>query len=55
MIPNIYKGDYRLLTLIPLLLIVISIFLIPNLQFGVDFRGGTLVTLQLTGTMDTAA
>jgi preprotein translocase subunit SecF len=55
MIPNIYKGDYRLLTIIPLLLIVISIFLIPNLQFGVDFRGGTLVTLQLTGTLDTAA
>ncbi len=55
MIPNIYKGDYRLLTIIPLLLIVISIFLIPNLQFGVDFRGGTLVTLQLTGTMDAAA
>ena len=55
MIPNIYKGDYRLLTLIPLLLIVISIFMIPNLQFGVDFRGGTLVTLQLTGTLDTTA
>ncbi|MCP4647306.1 MAG: hypothetical protein GY852_06165 [bacterium] len=55
MIPNIYKGDYRLLTLIPLLLIVISIFLIPNLKFGVDFRGGTLVTLQLTEALDTAA
>lgn len=55
MIPNIYKGDYRLLTLIPLLLIVISIFLIPNLKFGVDFRGGTLVTLQLTETLDKIA
>lgn len=55
MIPNIYKGDYRLLTLLPLALIIISILLIPGLQFGVDFRGGTLVTLQLDSDMDSAA
>jgi len=55
MIPNIYKGDYRKLAIIPLILIVISILLIPNLKFGVDFRGGTMITLQLDGPLDTAA
>ncbi|MFP3950009.1 MAG: hypothetical protein ACLFUZ_02845 [Candidatus Micrarchaeia archaeon] len=55
MIPNVYKGDYRLLTIIPVILIIISLFLIPNLKFGVDFRGGTLVTLQLTGDLDSDA
>jgi preprotein translocase subunit SecF len=55
MIPNIYKGDYRLLAIVPLALIIISLFLIPNLHFGVDFRGGTLVTLQLSGDLDAAA
>ena len=55
MIPNIYKGDYRLLTIIPAILILISLILIPNLKFGVDFRGGTLITLQLTGDLDSDA
>ncbi len=55
MIPNIYKGDYRLLTIIPIILIIISLILIPNLKFGVDFRGGTLITLQLTGDFDADA
>ena len=55
MIPNIYKGDYRKLMVIPLLLIIISILLLPNLKFGVDFRGGTLITLQLDGQLDATA
>jgi len=55
MIPNIYKGDYRKLAIIPLILIVISILLIPNLKFGVDFRGGTLITLQLNAPLDAEA
>ncbi|MBD3389934.1 hypothetical protein GF415_03175 [Candidatus Micrarchaeota archaeon] len=55
MIPNIYKGDYRLLTILPAILILISLILIPNLKFGVDFRGGTLITLQLTGNLDADA
>ena len=58
MIPNIYKGDYRLLTIIPLALIIISLYLLlvsPGLKFGVDFRGGTLVTLQLEEDFDTVA
>lgn len=55
MIPNIYKGDYRLLAIFPLAMILVSLFLLPNVHFGVDFRGGTLVTLQLSESLDTAA
>jgi preprotein translocase subunit SecF len=54
MFPNIYKGDYRLLLIPPLLLIVISLLLLPTMKFGVDFRGGTLITLQLSGDVDKA-
>lgn len=58
MIPNIYKGDYRLLMLVPLALIILSLYFLlvtPTLKQGVDFRGGTLVTLQLTGSLDAMA
>ncbi len=55
MIPNIYKGDYRKLMLLPILLIIISILFLPNLKFGVDFRGGTLITLQLNSSLDATA
>lgn len=55
MFPNIYKGDYRLLAIIPILLIVASLLLLPSMKFGVDFRGGTLITLQLSGDIDKAA
>ena len=54
MIPNIYKGDYRLLLVFPLILIAASIYLMPNLKMGVDFRGGTLITLQVTNQPDAA-
>jgi len=49
MIPNIYKGDYRLLVIPPLLLIIASIFFIPQIKMGVDFQGGTLISLSLKG------
>lgn len=55
MIPNIYKGDYRLLLIFPLLLIAASIYVLPDLKMGVDFRGGTLITLQVTNQPDAAA
>ena len=55
MIPNIYKGDYRKWIVFPLILIVASLFFIPNVQLGVDFRGGTLITLQLEGPLDADA
>ncbi len=55
MIPNIYKGEYRLLLIFPLILIAASIYLLPNLKMGVDFRGGTLITLEVTNQPDAAA
>lgn len=55
MIPNIYKGDYRLLLIFPLILIALSIYYLPGLKMGVDFRGGTLITLHLTNQPDAAA
>jgi preprotein translocase subunit SecF len=55
MIPNIYKGEYRLLLIFPLILIAASLYLLPNLKMGVDFRGGTLITLQVSNQPDAAA
>ncbi|MBN2478001.1 hypothetical protein JXB01_01795 [Candidatus Micrarchaeota archaeon] len=54
-IPNIYKGNYLLLMLPPLILIfaaLFSIFVTPGIQMGVDFRGGTLVSLTLNSPVD---
>lgn len=50
--PNIFKGDYRLLAIPPMILIVISLFLIPNVKLGVDFVGGTLISLTLDHAVD---
>jgi len=50
--PNIFKGNYKLLAIPPLVLILISIYFIPQIKMGVDFQGGTLVTLNLKGAAD---
>ncbi|MFH1520793.1 MAG: hypothetical protein ABID61_04055 [Candidatus Micrarchaeota archaeon] len=47
MLPNIYKGNYKLLAIFPLALILISLYFIPTIKLGVDFQGGTLITLSL--------
>ncbi|MCD6549203.1 hypothetical protein J7K41_00610 [Candidatus Micrarchaeota archaeon] len=52
-IPNIYKGDYRKLMVVPIFLVIISLFLIPRIQLGIEFRGGTLITLLTDGPVDT--
>jgi preprotein translocase subunit SecF len=52
MLPNIYQGNYRLLAIAPIVMIVISLILLPGIKFGVDFRGGTLVTLSLQEPVD---
>ncbi|MBD3210017.1 hypothetical protein GF318_01405 [Candidatus Micrarchaeota archaeon] len=52
MLPNIYKGDYRLLALVPLALMALSIYFIPSIEMGVDFQGGTLVALSLDEQVD---
>ncbi|MCD6279558.1 hypothetical protein J7J26_02190 [Candidatus Micrarchaeota archaeon] len=51
-IPNIYKGNYKRLMIIPVILIIISLFFIPKIQLGIDFKGGTLITLKLTQDVD---
>ncbi|MEM2963290.1 MAG: hypothetical protein QXN01_02235 [Candidatus Anstonellales archaeon] len=45
MIPNIYEGNYKRLVIFPLILILTSIFFIPQIKQGVDFKGGVLITL----------
>ena len=45
-IPNPYAGNYKLLIIVPLLLVAVSLFFIPKIEMGVDFKGGTLVTMQ---------
>ncbi len=52
MLPNIYKGNYKLLAIAPLLLLVISLFYIPSIKMGVDFQGGTLITLSMNQSVD---
>ena len=52
MIPNIYKGNYKLLAIPPLILILLSLFFIPQIKMGVDFKGGSLITLSLDNKID---
>lgn len=52
MLPNIYQGDYRRLALVPIALLLLSLYFIPTIKMGVDFEGGTVVTLSLTGAAD---
>ncbi len=51
-LPNIFRGDYRKLAVIPLLLVLVSIYFIPQIEVGVDFRGGTLISLTLDQPID---
>ena len=55
-IPNIFKGDYRRLAILPLILVLLSLYFIFVIQIklGVDFQGGTLVTLSLSEAVDSA-
>ena len=45
-IPNIYLGDYRKLIVVPIILILISLFFIPKIKYGIDFTGGMLITAE---------
>ena len=42
-IPNPYRGNYKLLIAIPILLVLVSICFIPQIKEGVDFKGGRVV------------
>ncbi len=50
--PNIFRGDYKRLALIPIILVLISLFYIPKVDMGVDFTGGTLISLTLDEKVD---
>src|SRR5512135_115589 len=52
MLPNIYKGNYKLLAIAPLAMILISLVFIPSIKLGVDFQGGTIITLSLKQPVD---
>ncbi|MFA5049491.1 MAG: hypothetical protein WC501_00630 [Candidatus Micrarchaeia archaeon] len=54
-IPNIYKGNYILLSIPALILILLSayfIFITPQIKMGVDFNGGMLISLSLDNQVD---
>jgi len=55
MLPNIYKGDYRMLAALPIVLIIASLLFIPSIRMGVDFQGGTVLTLSLREAVDASA
>lgn len=52
MIPNIYKYDYKWLVILPLILLLASLYFLPAVKLGVDFKGGTLIQIQLTDSVD---
>jgi preprotein translocase subunit SecF len=52
MLPNIYKGNYRLLSIPPIILMAVALLFIPTIKMGVDFQGGTMVTLSLNEHVD---
>lgn len=45
MISNIYQGNYKRLIIPPLILLILAAIYIPQIKLGVDFKGGTLITL----------
>ncbi|MCX6777186.1 MAG: hypothetical protein NTY73_04445 [Candidatus Micrarchaeota archaeon] len=52
-IPNIYKSkNYKLLIIIPALLILVSLYFIPKIPTGLDLRGGTLLTISTNSSFD---
>lgn len=45
-LPNIYKGDYKKLIIFPIILLVVSLFFIPSITMGIDFKGGVQITFE---------
>ena len=53
--PNPYSGNYKVLVAAPLFLVLVSLFFIPQIKLGVDFKGGTLITMQTNQSVDADA
>src|SRR3989338_10197858 len=54
-IPDPYQGNYKLLIIAPIVLVLASLFFIPQIEKGVDFKGGTLATMQTASGVDADA
>ncbi len=56
-LPNVYAGDYRRLAVVPLAMILLSLYLIffVGLPRGIDLKGGTLISLTTNSTFDEGA
>ncbi|NYZ76539.1 hypothetical protein H0N98_04790 [Candidatus Micrarchaeota archaeon] len=55
-LPNIYKyKNYKLLIILPILLIALSLYFIPKIPTGLDLRGGTLITVQTNSSFNESA
>ena len=48
-LPNIYEGDYKKLILIPIILLIISLFFALQVKPGIDLKGGVLITMIVDG------
>jgi preprotein translocase subunit SecF len=50
---NIYESkNYKLLLIAPLILLVIMLYFVPQVKYGIDLRGGLLLTAPTTQTVD---
>lgn len=46
--PNIYNTDkYKYYIIFPIVLVLIALLFVPQIKYGVEFKGGSLVTLTL--------
>jgi len=54
-LPNLYAGNYKLLIAVPILLVLAALFFVPQIKKGVDFKGGTLATMQAKEGVDAEA
>lgn len=51
-LPNIYEGDYKKLLIFPILLFLISLFFIPSIKPGIEFKGGVQITFETPDLID---
>ena len=53
-LPDIYRGDYLKLAAVPLLLVLVAAYFIVQIEPGLEFKGGVLVTLELENSISEA-
>jgi preprotein translocase subunit SecF len=51
-LPNIYKGNYKRLVIIPIVLVLVALFFIPGISPGIEFKGGVQITFETPQLMD---